>query len=135
MRLTPAIEDSSLLTREGRLEICINNAWGSVCDDSFFDSADAQVACGQLGGFIRQGLPDIKIKSLLFYIYYTLGAVKIVSSNQDNLPVYLSELLCTGNEGGLLDCARRFQQPTGLYSCDSDQAVAVRCAGIILWSI
>ena len=29
---------------EGRLEICINNAWGTVCSNSF-SSDDARVAC------------------------------------------------------------------------------------------
>ena len=33
---------------EGRLEICINNAWGTVCSEGF-SSEDALVACGQLG--------------------------------------------------------------------------------------
>ena len=33
---------------EGRLEICINNAWGTICHDSF-SSDDAGVACRQLG--------------------------------------------------------------------------------------
>ena len=33
---------------EGRLEICINNAWGTVCHDSF-SKDDAQVVCRQLG--------------------------------------------------------------------------------------
>jgi len=34
----------------GRVEICIHNVWGSVCDDGW-NRADANVACGQLGYF------------------------------------------------------------------------------------
>lgn len=32
----------------GRLEIFINNQWGTVCDN-LFDTSDAMVACKQLG--------------------------------------------------------------------------------------
>ena len=33
---------------EGRVEICINNAWGAICDDTW-TTTDANVACNQLG--------------------------------------------------------------------------------------
>ncbi len=34
--------------RQGRVEVCNSNAWGTVCDD-FFGADEATVACRQLG--------------------------------------------------------------------------------------
>jgi len=42
VRLSGSTEEN-----EGRLEICVNNQWGTVCDDSW-DMAGASIVCQQL---------------------------------------------------------------------------------------
>ena len=48
LRIPARIDDTTGLSSEGRLEVCVNGVWGTICDTRF-GRLDAQVACNQLG--------------------------------------------------------------------------------------
>ena len=94
---------------EGRLEICFNKAWGTVCHNRF-STEDATVACNQLG-FPFNGTEVLPVEDFL----------------PGSGPIFLDEVACDGDEMRLENCGG--DSPHGLHACTHRQDTAIRCIG------
>ena len=91
----------------GRVEVCLNNAWGTVCN-ARFGTSDARVICQQLG------FSSIR------------GHRSTLNFGQASGPIFLENLACSGDESTVFDCPRGV---LGLHHCDHSQDVGVQCYG------
>ena len=107
---------------EGRVEICINGEWGTVCDSGLHRN-ETQVVCRQLGynPSCMYCLQDL----LLFIYLFNSGAINYPSSRfgDGRLPILAQSFSCTGTESSLLNCSNT----TGYSSCYYGSVVGVRC--------
>ena len=95
--------DGSTVPYAGRLEVCFNGLWGTVCDDAF-NQVDADVVCRQLG----------YSSALAPSTYYGPGSG----------PVWLDNVGCTGTESSILDCAHA---GVGTHNCVHSEDVGIIC--------
>ena len=93
---------------EGRVEVCVNNQWGTVCDD-FWGTADAQVVCRQLG-----------------YSKYNAVAFSRAYFGRGSGPIHLDDVACVGNESSLFNCTY-----ISNHNCGHHEDASVRCASSI----
>ena len=96
---------------EGRVEICINETWGTVCDGGW-STFDAIVACRQLG-------------------YSPAGAVPLYNAafGPGTGRIWIDDILCNSRESRLIDCPAN---SLGSHNCAHSEDAGVRCRNISL---
>ena len=88
--------------REGRVEICLDSVWGTVCDD-LWGEPDAQVVCRQLG-YTTTGNTYISGASTSCRCCSGVQYYRNAYFGQGTGPIYLDNVNCVGNESNLLNC-------------------------------
>ena len=111
---------------EGRVEICYQNQWGTVCDYGW-GSSDAMVVCRQLG-FQPLGKTALILLCVLAYyllLYNMPGGVPYGTAiyGQGTGGIFLSYVSCRGSEQYLLNCTS--QQ---YHSCTHSRDAGVNCS-------
>ena len=94
---------------EGRLEIYYNGAWGTICDD-YWNKNNADVACRALG--FAASVED-----------YNRFRTAYFGPGSADQAIVLDDLLCTGNESGLLECPSLHPRP-GISNCRHSEDVS-----------
>uniref|UniRef100_A0A1X7U110 Deleted in malignant brain tumors 1 protein n=1 Tax=Amphimedon queenslandica TaxID=400682 RepID=A0A1X7U110_AMPQE len=97
----------SITSSVGRVEVCSDDSWGTICND-FFDHDDAQVICRQLG-------------------YSALGSVSVGPLNYNFDYYHIIDINCTGTESNIQDCPSN-----NLTTCPTNRDAGVSCNNISL---
>ena len=94
---------------EGRVEVCYNNLWGTVCDDQWSPN-DGIVVCRQLG-------------------HEFISVTKSASYGQGKGSIWLDDVSCTGIENRLIDCGH---SSFGSHDCYHSEDAGLVCYGMFI---
>ncbi len=97
----------------GAVQVCMNNAWGLVCNNRF-GTNDASVVCGELG-FPTTGATSFRDASSRF--------------NISSGPIFLDNVRCSESIKKLIDCPLGGGSSFGRSECDNTQLAGVQCVG------
>ena len=115
---------------KGRLEVCYDGYWGSVCRDYYSDDTIAAVVCRKLGYFAAgQWIATCRRPHLFFCHIHTFvfpGRMFSVYEGPPYIPIVLDDLSCTGKETSLLSCCHI----RGLHNCYA--TIGIECAGMYM---
>ena len=98
---------------EGRVEVLYNSTWGTICGDWLMVISGANVACRMLG------YPAAR------HVYRHTSEYDY---GRGSGPIWLSSLVCTGNEVSLSECSHSGWENNQFY-CDHSKDVGVECKG------
>ncbi|XP_072168033.1 scavenger receptor cysteine-rich domain-containing protein DMBT1-like [Diadema setosum] len=90
---------------QGRVEVFLNNVWGTICDDSW-DTTDARIVCKQLG------FGDV------------FAATTNARFGSGTGPIHIDDTRCYGSEASILDCQHR---GVGMHNCRHSEDAGVIC--------
>ena len=114
---------------EGRVEVCYENQWGTVCDD-LWGQTEANVVCRQLG-YTSDGTVCVTFFATIITINFAhAGATYLGDSyfgGGDGV-VMLDNVECVGKEARLFDCPH---SGVGIHNrfCDHTNDAGVKCIG------
>ena len=95
----------------GRVEVCLDGHWGTVCDDGW-DSNDAITVCRQLGYSYAALAKAIPTRRAYF--------------GEGSGPIHLSRAQCNSRDTSLTDCTIN---KTGINGCRHSEDAGVICMG------
>ncbi len=129
---------------EGRVEVCNNGAWGTVCDDSW-GITDANVVCAQLGFdsgmfstssfqepkndehmHLSRILAQLSEQTDKVFVVYTIAssAPCCAAYGQGTGVITLDDVACTGTETSLLNCPN---SGLNIHNCVHAEDAGVVC--------
>ena len=113
---------------EGRVEVCIEGMWGTVCDSSW-EAKDAEVACRQ-AGYLSVGKHWIyKMSTYWVDLCVSLFLPDAIAHSVPMFGgalggVHLTEVQCVGDESELVDCHHK-----KTHNCSLRLNAGVICEG------
>ena len=109
---------------EGRLEVCTNGIWGSVCGTGF-NTIDAYVVCKELG----LGLSgNFKYHDIVLFKDTPIISEPVFNTSSffgdGDTPISFSEVNCRGFESSIVECSSK---KYGEFTCSRDNLVGIIC--------
>lgn len=118
-------------SNEGRVEICVDGKWGTVCNNRW-DAMAALVACKQMGiPAISKTIPILDLFTPRMTIPISCECCELAGAvigkfgpGSRSKPIMLDNVVCNGSESSLLQCEI---QGINVHSCVHEEDAGVIC--------